>query len=291
MASDDIILSGSGGGEAAPDIADIPETIAMLPVRDVVVFPYMILPLFVGRDRSISAVEEALANGRMIYLSTQKDMMVEEPEEEDLHEMGTVALIMRMLKLPDGRVKILVQGLSRARRLENLARHPHIRARIAVVPEEESDKPDFESEALVRSVHEKLEAVIEHGKGISTEIMMVLETVDEVGRLADIIAANLNLKVSDAVDVLSETDPADRLELIHQLLDRELQVLEVQNKIKSAAKEEMSRSQREYFLRQQMKAIQEELGMGDEQSEELAKVEESIEKAKMTPEAKEAARK
>ena len=291
MAIDDTILSGSGGGEVEAEIADIPEIIPMLPVRDVVVFPYMILPLFVGRDRSISAVEDALANGRMIYLSTQKDMMVEEPEEDDLHEMGTVALIMRMLKLPDGRVKILVQGLSRARRIEILERDPHLRARIEVLPEEDSDKPDFESEALVRSVHEKLQAVIEHGKGISTEIMMVLENVDEVGRLADIIAANLNLKVSDAVDVLSETDAAERLELIHQLLDRELQVLEVQNKIKSAAKEEMSKSQREYFLRQQMKAIQEELGVGDEQSEELAKVEESIEKAKMTPEAKEAARK
>ncbi|TLN03655.1 endopeptidase La, partial [bacterium] len=272
-----------------PEHANIPEILPVLPIRDVVVFPYMILPLFVGREKSVLAVEEALKEGRMIFLNTQKDMAEENPSTKDLHEMGTVGLIMKMLRLPDGRVKALVQGLTRARRIEMVKTEPFMAARIETLPEVGAPAKDYESEALVRSVREKVEAVIEQGKGISTEIMMVLENIDDVGRLADIVAANLSLKIADAMLILSAHEPKERLGQVLALLDRELQVLEMQKKIKSAAKEEMSRSQREYYLRQQMKAIQDELGVEDEHSEEMDKLKKSIEKAKMSKEAREEA--
>ncbi|NTU60292.1 MAG: endopeptidase La, partial [Deltaproteobacteria bacterium] len=178
------------------------------------------------------------------------------------------------------------QGLSRARRLEVQTDGPCLRARIEVVEEVAGPREDFEAEALMRSVREKLEEIINMGKGISTEIMMILENVEDPGRLADIVAANLNLKVADAIQVLETVVPKERIATVHGLLDRELQVLMVQAKIKSAAKEEMSKSQREYYLRQQMKAIQEELGVSDERGEELAGLIEKIAKAGMSKEAR-----
>ncbi len=265
---------------------EIPDELPLLPVRDVVIFPYMILPLFVGRDKSVEAVDQALAGNRMIYLNTQLEMGTEDPDESELHETGTVALIMRMLKLPDGRVKILIQGLSRAKRLELISEEKYTNARIEVYEEDAGAEVDFETEALMRSVREKLEEVINLGKAISTDIMMVLENVEEPGRLADIVAANLTLKIPDAMEILAEKEPKSRLGLVHMLLDRELQVMAVQEKIKSAAKEEMSKSQREYFLRQQMKAIQDELGISDEHGEELIELDERINKARLSKEAK-----
>ncbi|MEW6487929.1 MAG: endopeptidase La [Thermodesulfobacteriota bacterium] len=258
----------------------------MLPVRDVVVFPYMILPLFVGREKSVAAVDEALQGDRMLFLATQKEVATEDPEPDDLYEMGTAAMIMRMLKLPDGRVKVLVQGLSRARRKAVVAESPGYRVEVEVIEEAPAGKADFEAEALMRSVREKLDEIINMGKGISTEIMMILENVEDAGRLADIVAANVNLKVADAMQVLDAVEPKERIERIHALLDRELQVLMVQAKIKSAAKEEMNKSQREYFLRQQLKAIQEELGISDDRGEEIASLREKVEKAKMPTEAR-----
>ncbi len=279
---EDIQRVTDGEGGQAPEI---PEILPMLPVRDVVVFPYMILPLFVGREKSVAAVEEALQGDRMLYLATQREVATEEPEPEDLYEMGTAAMIMRMLKLPDGRIKVLVQGLSRARRLEILGTEPCYRVRAQVLPEVPAEAEDFEAEALMRSVREKLEEIINMGKGISTEIMMILENVEDPGRLADIVAANVNLKVADAMQVLDAEEPKERIEKVHALLERELQVLMVQAKIKSAAKEEMNKSQREYFLRQQLKAIQEELGITDERGEEVAALREKIDKARLPKEA------
>ncbi|MBI5016795.1 MAG: endopeptidase La [Deltaproteobacteria bacterium] len=282
---DDAVVEGEVA-EAQSQSVDIPEVLPMLPVRDVVVFPYMILPLFVGREKSVAAVDEALQGNRMLFLATQKEVATEEPGTEDIYEMGTVAMIMRMLKLPDGRVKILVQGLSRARRLTIESETPCLRVRVEVVEELPGPKEDFEAEALMRSVREKLEEIINMGKGISTEIMMILENVEDPGRLSDIVAANLTLKVGDAMQVLETVSPKDRIAKVHGLLERELQVLMVQAKIKSAAKEEMTKSQREYYLRQQMKAIQEELGVTDDRGEELANLKEKIEKAHMPKEAR-----
>ena len=269
-----------------PQSVDIPEVLPMLPVRDVVVFPYMILPLFVGREKSVAAVDEALQGNRMLYLATQKEVATEDPGPDDIYEMGTVGMIMRMLKLPDGRIKILVQGLSRARRRAILATEPCFRVRVEPVPEKPTAEDDYEAEALIRAVREKLEEIVNMGKGVSTEVMMILENVEDPGRLADIVAANVNLKVADAMQVLEAVDPKERIIRLHSLLERELQVLMVQAKIKSAAKEEMSKSQREYFLRQQLKAIQEELGITDERSEEIETLRKKIEKARMPKEAR-----
>ncbi|MBI5442733.1 MAG: endopeptidase La [Deltaproteobacteria bacterium] len=281
--NDEIITKTS---ETSSQALEIPEQLPMLPVRDVVVFPYMILPLFVGREKSIAAVDDALQGNRMLFLTTQKEVATEDPGPDDIYETGTVAMIMRMLKLPDGRVKILVQGLSRARRREILAESPCLTARLAVVEEEQGGKADYEAEALMRSVREKLEEIINMGKGISTEVMMILENVEDPGRLADIVAANLNLKVADAMQVLETTAAKDRIVKVHALIERELQVLMVQAKIKSAAKEEMNKSQREYYLRQQMKAIQEELGVTDERTEEYVSLLEKVKKARMPKEAR-----
>lgn len=286
MSERDDILKTPEGEEGVPQTLDIPGVLPMLPVRDVVVFPYMILPLFVGREKSVAAVDEALQGNRMLFLATQKEVATEDPEPNDLYEMGTAAMIMRMLKLPDGRVKVLVQGLSRARRKAVAAESPGYRVDVDVIEETPAGKADFEAEALMRSVREKLDEIINMGKGISTEIMMILENVEDAGRLADIVAANVNLKVADAMQVLEAVEPKERIERIHALLDRELQVLMVQAKIKSAAKEEMNKSQREYFLRQQLKAIQEELGISDERGEEIASLREKVEKAKMPAEAR-----
>ena len=283
MADEDEAKTQAEAEEPTP--LDIPEILPMLPVRDVVVFPFMILPLFVGRERSVAAVDEALQGNRMLFLATQKEVATEEPNPADIYEMGTAAMIMRMLKLPDGRVKILVQGLSRARRLAILGDSPCYRVRVDVVQEKTAGKEDYEAEALMRAVREKLEEIINMGKGISTEIMMILENVEDPGRLADIVAANLNLKVGDALQILDAVEPKDRIVKLHGLLERELQVLMVQAKIKSAAKEEMSKSQREYFLRQQMKAINDELGITDERAEEISSLKEKIEKARMPKEA------
>ncbi len=287
MSERDDILRPAPEEEGSSPPLEIPEELPMLPVRDVVVFPYMILPLFVGREKSVAAVEEALQGDRILFLATQKEVATEDPSPEELYETGTVAMIMRMLKLPDGRVKVLVQGLSRARRLAVVAEKPCVRVRLEVLGEGPSAKGDFESEALMRAVREKLDEIVNMGKGISTEIMMILENVEDAGRLADIVAANVNFKVPDAMQVLEAVEPNDRIARVHALLERELQVLMVQAKIKSAAKEEMSKSQREYFLRQQMKAIQEELGISDERGEEVASLRAKVDKARMPKEARE----
>ncbi|HSH68873.1 MAG TPA: LON peptidase substrate-binding domain-containing protein, partial [Deferrisomatales bacterium] len=286
MAKQDDLVLDVENPEAGAQAPDIPDTLPMLPVRDVVVFPYMILPLFVGREKSVAAVDAALQGNRMLFLATQREVATEEPELDEIYEIGTVAMVMRMLKLPDGRVKVLVQGLSRARRLELLGDEPCLQVKLEVIAEEPGPVGDAAGEAMMRSVREKLEEIINMGKGISTEIMMVLENLEDSGRLADIVAANVNLKVADAMQVLEAVRPSERLAQVHELLDRELQVLMVQAKIKSAAKEEMGKSQHEYFLRQQMKAIQDELGISDERGEEILTLMDKIKKARMPKEAR-----
>ncbi len=286
MAKQDDLVLDVENPESGAQAPDIPDTLPMLPVRDVVVFPYMILPLFVGREKSVAAVDQALLGNRMLFLATQREVATEDPELDEIYEIGTVAMVMRMLKLPDGRVKVLVQGLSRARRLELLADEPCLQVKVEVITEEPGPVGDAAGEAMMRSVREKLEEIINMGKGISTEIMMVLENLEDSGRLADIVAANVNLKVADAMQVLEAVGPSERLAQVHELLDRELQVLMVQAKIKSAAKEEMGKSQHEYFLRQQMKAIQDELGISDERGEEILTLMDKIKKARMPKEAR-----
>jgi ATP-dependent Lon protease len=260
---------------------EIPDTVPVLPVRDIVIFPYMILPLFVGRDISIKAIDHALSTNRMVLLLAQKDLNVEAPKTEDLYTMGTVCMIMRMLKLPDGRVKILVQGLSKARVKAFSQQEPFFVADIRKAAEEKPVESNLENEALIRNVKEQMDRVVSLGRTILPDVMVVIENIDEPGRLADLITANLGLKTEQAQEILEMYDPVERLKKIGEILTREVQLLTIQQKIQTDARGEIDKTQREYFLREQLKAIQRELGDIDERGEEIREMRQKIEEAKM----------
>ena len=261
-----------------------PPEIPLLPVRDVVVYPFMILPLFVGREKSIRAVDESLGRERLILLAAQRDAEAEDPEPEGLYRVGTVAMIMRMLKMPDGRVKILVQGVSRAEITDFTRRDPYFEARIREISDPETIARPLEAEALIRSVKEMVQKGVNLGKGLSPDVLVVINNLEHPGRLADLIASNLDLKVEQAQQILEVFDPVERLKRLSDLLGKEIEVLEMQHKIQSQAREEMDKTHREYYLREQLKAIQKELGETNERSQEIQELEQKIEKAKM-PEA------
>ena len=265
----------------------VPEKLPVLLLRDVVVFPFMIVPLFVGRDKSKAAIDVALASHRMILLLTQKNMETEDPKREEVYDMGTVALIMRMLKLPDGRIRILAQGLSRARLESFEEENGHMVARITNIAEPEGAAKTLEGEALVRNVRSGLEKATSLGKTLPPEVLIIAANVEEPGRLADLTAANLDLKVPEAQEILEITDPVQRLKKIHELLAKELEILDVQSRISTEAKGEMDKLQRQYFLRQQMKAIQKELGEGNELQEEIKAYQDKLKKLKVTDEVRE----
>ncbi|MBU5635703.1 endopeptidase La [Geomonas sp. Red69] len=260
---------------------NIPDVLPLLPVRDVVVYPYMILPLFVGREISIAAVDHALSKDRMIFLATQRDVGDEDPAPEAIYEVGTVAMIMRMLKLPDGRVKILVQGLTKGRITEYLAEKPFYSVHIDRIIEPAAPENTLESEALIRTVKEELAKIVALGKAVSPEVMVIVENMQEPGALADLVASNIGLKVEEAQGLLEVIDPLERLKKVNDLLNKESELLNMQARIQSAAKEEMGKSQREYYLREQLRAIQQELGETDARSEEMAELRKAIENAKM----------
>jgi len=267
--------------ERAEDQVRIPDVLPVLPLRDLVVFPFIIVPLSVSRERSIRAVDQALAENRMILLLSQKDKEIEEPEEKDLHQFGTVAVIMRMLKLPDGRTRVLVQGVSRAQVSDFQERDGYASARIQRIDEPQPADSGLEVQALMRNVKKSLERSASLGKPISSEIMVIANNLESAGRLADLTASNLELKVEEAQEILRIVDPVERLRRVNELLNRELDLLAMQQEINSHAREEIDRSQREYFLRQQMKAIQTELGEGNELAEEVEQLRAKAKKAGM----------
>jgi ATP-dependent Lon protease len=281
-------------GESEPsqeEAPEIPSVLPLLPVRDIVIFPYMTLPLFVGREGSIAAVDEALARDRHIFLATQRDPSVEDPTLDDLYRTGTVAMIMRMLKLPDGRLKILIQGVQKGTIVEFLDEKPAIKVRIEPVAEGAVQKePGLEVEALMRATREKIEKILSL-KNMPVEILMVTENISNPGVLADLVASNLRLKIEEAQGVLEEADPVARLTLVNNLLSRELQLAEMQAKIQNQAKEEMTKSQRDYFLREQLKAIRTELGDIDNKTEEIEELRGKIADAGMPDEVRKEAEK
>ncbi len=264
----------------------IPDILPVLPLKDVVVFPFIILPLSVSREKSISAVDAALAEQRIIMLVAQKDAQNETPRAAELFPVGTVAAIMRMLKLPDGRIRLLVQGLARARIDSFLAEEPYLKAKVTKLEEPEPAKElPPEHEALLRSVKQNLEKSVSLGKNISQEVMVIAANLDDPARLSDLAASNLELKLEDAQRILESTDPIERLRLVNESLAKEITVLTMQQEISSQARGEMDRSQREYYLRQQLRAIQHELGEGEEMSEELAGFRKTIAEKKIPAEA------
>ena len=249
---------------------EIPQTLPMLPVRDIVVFPYMIIPLFVGRESSIRSVEEALSKNRLIFLASQKDIAEENPSPESIYEIGTIAKIMRMRKLSDGRVKILIQGEAKGRIKSFTKTAGSFEVSIDKVEDTPVAGTQAESEALVRTAKEYIEKTIALGKALSPDILLVLDDVSEPGRIADLIASNIGLKVHDAQKVLETLDPKERLTLICNFLRTELEVMQAQAKLRGGGARDDQKNQRENFLREQMKAIKGELGDSqDSKTEEM----------------------
>lgn len=275
--------------EAVEPMVQIPDELPVLPLRDIVIYPFMIVPLFVSRDRSIRAVEEALSKDRMILLVSQKDVNKEEPDQEDLYKTGTVAIIMRMLKLPDGRIRILIQGLSRCKVDSIDGAGAWVKGSVTQIQEPMGTENTLEVEALIRNVRGSMDRAASLGKNISPEVLAIIANLDDAGRLADLAASNLELKVEDAQSVLDIEDTKLRLRRINELLSKEIDVLTVQQEINTQARADIDRSQREYFLRQQLKAIQGELGEGNELFEEIEQYRDKVLKANMPEQAEEEA--
>ena len=274
-------LFGDGDDMVGPNPDDIPQVLPVLAVRDIVVFNYMILPLFVGRDKSVQAVDAALAGDRYILILTQKDEAVEDPTQDDLYTTGTVGMIMRMLKMPDGRLKVLVQGLARAKVKRFSSHDPYHIAELEPLLEPEVGPLNSEQEALVRSSREQSERILTL-RGISSQdIMSVLNNVNEPGRLADLIASNLRMKVGAAQKILECHDPMERLEQVNGQLLKEVEVANMQNKIQTMAKEGMDKAQRDFYLREQIKAIKRELGDEGDETEEMEELRQGIHKSGM----------
>ena len=270
---------------------EIPEIIPLLPVRDIVIFNHMFLPLYVGRESSINAVDEALDKDRLILLVTQKDPNNDSPKPDDIYLIGTAAMIMKKFKLPDGRVKILIQGLVKSRIKEYVSQEPYFQVRIEQIPDPVIKEISSEFEALMRNVKEQCEKILSLKGLISTEVIEILDSVNEPGRLADLVASNLRLKISESQQILETINPFERLEKVNEHLSKELEVSTMQAKIQSQAKEEMTKSQREYFLREQLKAIKAELGDIDEKTAEISEFSQKIKAAKMPPDVEKEARK
>jgi len=271
--------------------ADVPGILPLMPVRDAVIFTDMVLPLFVGREKSVRAVQEAVAKDGFLFLATQRDPTIENPDSEEIFTTGTVSRVLRMLKLPDGSVKILVQGFAKARIVKYTRRRSLYRVKIELLQEAEVDKITLEIEALMRNVREQCEKNLVLRGEMAGDVITILQSIEEPGKLADLVASNLRLSIEDSQRLLEITDPIERLKKVNDLLTREVQLSTMQAKIQSEVKEEMTRSQRDYFLREQVRAINRELGETDENLLELAEYRKKIKRARMPKDVdKEAAR-
>jgi ATP-dependent Lon protease len=264
---------------------EIPTTLPLLPVRDVVIFTDMLLPLFVGREKSVRAVEEAVGGQGFVFLCTQKDAAVENPTVDDIYRTGTVGRVLRMLKLPDGRLKVLVQGVAKGNIAKFVRKRSPYRVQIDLLPEETLEKVSLEVEALMRNVREQSEKILSLRGELNTDITAILQNVEDPGKLGDLVASNLRLKIEESQSLLEILEPVGRLKKVNDLLSRELELSAMQAKIQSDVKDEISKSQRDYYLREQVRAIYKELGEHDERSIELDEYQRKIKKARMTKDA------
>ncbi len=269
----------------------IPDVMPMMPVRDVVIFTDMLLPLFVGRGMSVRAVEEAVSKDSFLMLVTQKDPGLENPGPDDIYTVGTVGRVLRMLKLPDGRLKALVQGVSKARIADYVKKRGSFRVRVELVEEGVLAEPDLEVEALMRNIREHSEKIMALRGELTGDVSNVLESIDDPGKLADLVASNLKLKIDEAQMLLEMIDPVVRLRKVNDLLSREVELSAMQAKIQSDVRDEISKSQRDYFLREQVRAIHRELGEFDEKTQEITEYTKKIKRAKMPKESEAEAKK
>ena len=271
-------------------MADTRETLELplLPLRDVVVYPHMVIPLFVGRDKSIRALELAMASNKEIVLAAQKNPDIDEPGTEDLYDIGTVANILQLLKLPDGTVKVLVEGDYRAEINSITAEEEHFQAEVVALPEQKI--PDDEAEVMLRSAVSQFEKYINLSKKIPAEVLTSLAGIDEPGRLADTVAAHMSMELEQKQAVLEMSDERERLEHLMALMESEIDLFQVEKRIRGRVKKQMEKSQREYYLNEQMKAIQRELGEGEDGANELEELEKRVNDAGMSKEALEKAK-
>jgi ATP-dependent Lon protease len=263
--------------------------VPLLPLRDIIVFPHMVVPLFVGRQKSIRALEEAVNKQKPVLLAAQKDAKTNEPAEEDIYRVGTLGTVVQLLRLPDGTVKVLVEGKQRAR-VSRYLDHPEFFLVEAEPIEERCDKTT-EIEALVRSVNSTFENYVKLNKKIPPEMIMSVASIDDPARLADTIVAHLGIKLEDKQTLLELLNPAERLEKVLGFMRSEIEILEVEKRIRSRVKKQMEKTQKEYYLNEQMRAIQKELGEKDEFKNEIQELEEKIRQKKMSAEAREKAEK
>ncbi|MCJ8278124.1 MAG: endopeptidase La [Bdellovibrionales bacterium] len=264
-----------------PQTVDLP----LLPLRDLIIFPHMMMPLFVGREKSINALEEAMSKQSDIVLVAQKDAKTNTPTVEDIYKVGTVGSIIQLLRLPDGTVKVLIEGKRRVEVNKFLEEESFYKVQVTHLEEDVTD--DLEAQALIRSVKNTFEKYVKLNKRIPPEILMRVSSIDSAGELADIIVAQLNLKIEDKQRLLEVVNPVTRLEELLSLMTGEIEILEVEKKIRSRVKRQMEKSQKEYYLNEQMQAIQKELGDKDDSQNELLELEEKARKKKMSKEARE----
>ncbi len=268
-----------GKKDGKPRVRSLP----LLPLRDIIVFPHMVVPLFVGREKSISALEEAMGRDKTIVLCAQKKAKTNEPDADDVFSMGTLGNIIQLLRLPDGTVKVLVEGKQRARVKKFISGERFFMVEVEEI--EERVEHTVELEALMRSVHTTFEAYVKLNKRIPPEMLTSVSTIDDPARLADTIVAHLSLKLSDKQAILETESPQSRLEKLYELMQGEIEILQVEKKIRTRVKKQMEKTQKEYYLNEQMQAIQKELGERDEFKNEIQELEEKIKNKKMSKEA------
>ncbi len=271
------------------ELDKLPTLLPLMPVRDVVIFTDMLLPLFVGRDRSVRALEEAVDKGGYILLCAQKDPSVEDPSSDDIYRTGTISRVLRVLKLPDGHMKALVQGLTRAKIERYTRKRSFFRVKAELISEPEVKEIGVEVEAAMRNARDHSEKIMALRGEMTSEIRGILDSIQEPGRLADVISSNLRMKIEEAQTLLDIIDPIKRLSKVNELLLREVELSSIQAKIQSNVKDEISKNQRDYFLREQMRAIHRELGDSDDKSQEINEYKRKIKQAKMPAKAKDEA--
>ena len=264
----------------------IENNIPVLPLRDIVVFPHMVVPLFVGRDKSVKALEKVMAGDKRIMLITQKSASVDDPKKDDLFDFGTIANVLQLLKLPDGTVKVLVEGLQRASINMFTDNEDYLVCNIDLI-DENNDSSDKKLRALSKSITDLFDKYVNLNKKIPPEVLGTINEIDDLAKLSDTIASHLSIKLSDKQEILEAIDLTERFEKIMNFIQAELDVMQVEKKIRGRVKNQMEKTQREYYLNEQMKAIQKELGEGDDGKDDIQEYEEKIENAKLSKEAKE----
>ncbi len=285
---DDVTDKPEAPGVPIPDSVEVPKISPLIPLRDLVVFPYLVAPISVGRPASIQALDEAIDTNRKVVLLSQRDSKIEAPGPPDLYEVGTLSIILRMARL-ENEVRVLAQGLTRVKVVQYIQNEPYFRVEIAELPEDKHKNRTVL--ALMKTVTEQFKRCATMGKNISQEMLMAADGIEEPGMLADMVATNLDLSISDKQEILETMNPEARLRKVVGFLAKELEVLSISSKIQNQAQVELGKAHREYVLREQLKAIQRELGEGDEKGQEISEFKEKIEQSSMPDDVRDKAEK